>query len=137
MIWALLVVYQLKHFIADYPLQGQYMLRKFLPTPHWILPLAAHAGVHAAMTATIALCVRPHAALWLALFDFAAHFTVDRLKASPNLGGRFKPLTKDTYPTATDDQKKSNTYFWWAIGADQTAHHLTHYALIAMMMAGR
>lgn len=137
MIWFLLVLYQAKHFVADYPLQGKYMLRKFLPTPEWILPLAAHAGVHAAFTFLIALCVRPGAAIWLALLDFALHFTIDRLKASPDLGGRFKPLTKETYPTATDEQKKSNTYFWWALGADQTAHHLTHYLLIAIMLAGK
>lgn len=176
MIWVLLVVYQLKHFIADYPLQGKFMLRKFLPTPHWILPLAAHAGVHAAFTYVIALCVKPQVALWLALLDFVAHFVIDRLKASPNLGGRFQALTKKDFAEQglkvaklqgylslgehiqtseelhqkTPEQRvgelakledewegrlKSNTYFWWALGADQTAHHLTHYLLIYFLIA--
>lgn len=166
MIWVLLVVYQIKHFIADYPLQGPYMLRKFLPTPHWILPLMAHAGVHAAFTALIALAVSPRNVVPLALIDFAAHFMIDRLKASPNLGGRFKTLTKETYSayakqkadaqailataepgsnneeialdivSSCDRAFKSNTYFWWALGADQTAHHLTHYMLIYLMLRG-
>lgn len=56
----------------------------------------------------------------LSLADFIIHFTVDRIKASPNLGGRFNP----TQP-----------YFWWALGADQMAHHLTNYLFIAIIMS--
>lgn len=133
-IWILLVVYQIKHFVADYPLQGKFMLRKFLPTPEWILPLLAHASVHAVFTYLIALAVRPRLALWLALFDASTHFVVDRIKASPDLGGRFKPLTKQTYSAATPEQLKSNVYFWWALGADQMAHHLTHYVIIYFLV---
>lgn len=118
----LLVIFQIKHFVCDYPLQGQYMLGKMKATG-WKLPLAAHAGVHAIATFTVAYLFLDLAywldnlvfATVLALADFIIHFTVDRLKASPNLGGRFKP----TQP-----------YFWWALGADQMAHHLTHYAII-------
>lgn len=111
---ALLVVFQLKHFIADYPLQNEYMLGKF-KAKGWELPLAAHAGVHALFTFGIILCINPVMALPLAVLDFVIHFGVDRLKAAPNYGGKFKP-----------DQKE----FWWALGADQMAHHLTHYAII-------
>jgi hypothetical protein len=164
MIWVLLVIYQIKHFVADYPLQGKYMLRKFLPTPQWILPLLAHAGVHGGLTCLIALFVKPQAALVLGLFDFIAHLTIDRLKASPNLGGRFKALTKAEYAyqakqyadakvilanreagttshtialevvEACERNFKSNTYFWWALGADQTLHHLTHYIIIFLLL---
>jgi hypothetical protein len=158
MIWVLLIVYQIKHFVADYPLQGPYMLRKFLPTPHWILPLMAHAGVHGAFTCFIALFVKPEAALILGVLDFILHLTIDRLKASPNLGGRFKALDSTNYPgvkamsegdflgaQVTGEEKvqkqiwaverlKSNTYFWWALGADQGLHHLTHYLIIYLLL---
>jgi hypothetical protein len=119
-IWALLVIYQFKHFVADYPLQGRYMLGKFKSGREWILPLAAHATVHFAFTFAICLAVRPTFALPLALLDFCVHFVVDRVKASPHLLGRFKP----TQP-----------YFWWALGADQMAHHLTHYLIIWRLYA--
>jgi hypothetical protein len=144
MIWLLLVVYQIKHFLADYPLQGKFMLGKFLPFPKFILPLLAHASVHSVFTFLIAWCFKDwHFALALGLGDGIVHFIVDRIKASPELGGRFKALTKETYtalmaPDVKPDERaaalKSNTYFWWALGADQMAHHLTHYLLIYLIL---
>jgi hypothetical protein len=120
-LFALLVVFQLKHFLADYPFQTPYMLKKGSGGMDWVLPLAAHAAVHATMTFVIALFVRPALAFPLAGIDFCTHFIVDRIKASPSLGGRFTPA-----------QPK----FWWALGADQMAHHLTHYAIIASLLHG-
>lgn len=117
-LFLLLIVFQLKHFICDYPLQGTYMLGKLRAT-NWVLPLAAHAAVHATATLLIAIWFSLHLAIILAITDFILHFTIDRLKASPNYGGRFKP-----------DQP----YFWWALGADQMAHHFTHYAFIFILL---
>ncbi len=118
LIFILLIAFQLKHFISDYPLQNAYMLGKLRAT-NWVLPLAAHAAVHATATFLIAIWFSLHLAIILAITDFILHFTIDRLKASPNYGGRFKP-----------DQP----YFWWALGADQMAHHLTHYAFIFVLL---
>ena len=118
-IFTLLVLFQLKHFICDYPLQTQYMLGKMQATG-WKLPLAAHAAVHSLATYIITMYfVGPFTAILFALADFIIHFTVDRIKASPKLGGRWNP---------------SQPYFWWALGADQMAHHLTHYLFIAIIV---
>lgn len=97
MIFVLLVVYQLKHLICDYFLQGKYMLGKFQPYPKFILPLLAHASVHGMATFLIALCVKPKIAFWVALLDLVAHFVIDRVKASPNMLGRFKALDANNY----------------------------------------
>ena len=124
-IFILLITFQLKHFICDYPFQTPYMLQKANLTG-WIKPLAAHAFIHAAFTFTLVMwflllnnTIVNYIYIWLpiclASADFIIHFTVDRIKASPKIGGRFKP----TQP-----------YFWWALGADQMAHHLTHYTFI-------
>lgn len=118
----LLVVYQLKHFIADYPLQGEYMLGKFKSGWDWVKPLAAHCAVHAAFTLIIALIVLSGnigLALCLALMDFVIHFCMDRVKASPNIWGKYNP-----------QQPK----FWYALGVDQMVHHLTHYIIIFIML---
>lgn len=156
-IFLLLVIYQIKHFAADYPLQGRYMLGKFKPYPDYIKPLLAHAAVHAAFTAVIALffVTSMPALIGISLLDGAVHFIVDRVKASPDLGGRWTALSKremmqvlenmqyykdhpspNTGMTQIQEEAKlkSNQIFWWALGADQMAHHLTHYLLIYLML---
>lgn len=118
--FTLLVLFQLKHFIADYPLQGQYMLGKFKSGTDWILPLAAHSSVQATGTFMISiLFVDFNIALSLAVLDFVLHSTMDRIKASPNMLGKFTP---------------DNKYFWWALGFDQMFHHLTHYIIIFIII---
>ena len=166
-IFTLLVIYQLKHFLADYPLQGRYMLGKFKNYPEYVKPLLAHSAVHAVFTFSIALLYKPELAIYLAILDAAVHFIVDRVKASPKLLGRFTSLSKNEYIELVqikqslenernsgikddrqetnqnllerqieriNDRFKSNVYFWWSLGADQMAHHLTHYLLIWMML---
>jgi hypothetical protein len=147
---ALLVAFQLKHFLADYPFQNEYMLGKF-KSKGWVKPLAAHAGVHAFMTFLITgPLVGAAKAVTFATFDFGIHFVMDRIKASPRLLGRFKALSAKDFRVvamvanqsnaaieAREEARsalRANKYFWWALGADQTVHHLTHYAIIAMVM---
>lgn len=157
-IMVLLVAYQVKHFIADFPLQTPYMLQKF-KSVGWVLPLAAHAGVHALFTLGIALAVLWHVpggiiwALVAAAFDFGVHFTMDRIKASPKMWGRYQALSADEYRSVAhkanyeganpelllnrDHCRKrlaDNTEYWLALGVDQKVHHLTHYAIIAFLI---
>ncbi len=134
LVLAFLVAFQVKHFVADYPLQGRYMLGKFRQDWGFVTPLLAHVGVHAVGTFLITCWFGVVQALCLALFDAVIHFTMDRLKASKSYLGRFKPLTADTAPTATSEQWRSNTFFWWSLGLDQAVHHLTHYAVIAYVL---
>lgn len=118
----LLIAFQLKHFVCDYPLQTAYMLGKFKGGSGWIEPLAAHAAVHAVSSAAIASLFLGWGAAAIGAIDFAVHFIVDRIKASPSMLGRYKPTQKA---------------FWNALGADQAAHHLTHYLLIWLILANR
>ncbi len=135
--FALLLAFQAKHWLADYPLQTRYMLGKFRDWPGFVPPLLAHVGVHAAGTFLIACWFGATQALCLALFDAAAHFAMDRVKASKKLLGRFKPLTAETAPNATLAEWKANDYFWWAMGLDQGFHHLTHYTIIWWLIVHR
>ena len=111
----LLIVYQVKHFIADFPLQREYMLRKSVPGWDFLLPLLTHCGVHALGTLVIVVFVNP-TCWWLALFDFIVHFFTDRIKASPNYLGRYNNL--------------SQSGFWNILGIDQMVHHITHIIII-------
>lgn len=123
-------LYQLKHFICDFVLQNQYMLQKF-NREKWAIPLAAHCTEHAIGTILV-LCgfVIGYSSLTfslgtsllilgLATFDFIVHFTMDRIKAHPDLGASHSP-----YENA----------FWKYVGVDQMVHHLTHYIIIILFI---
>lgn len=156
MIWLLLVIFQIKHFLADYPLQGKMMLGKFKPHPDYIMPLFMHCLVHGAFTWIIAMFFKPEHAVLIAALDGCIHFVVDRIKASPTMLGRFKAVSAGEmkeiienekyykmFPGSTttlngkavDDAKlRSNKFFWWCLGGDQMAHHLTHYVIIYLLI---
>lgn len=115
MLWTLLIAFLVKHFLADFPLQTAYMLGKS-KRAGWAVPLLAHSTVHGALTLAILLTA---GAGWLAVAlaaaEVATHFGIDRLKAHPDLGGRWNP---------------SQPPFWWALGADQLAHGLCYLAIV-------
>ena len=117
-IMLLLVLFQMKHFVADFPLQNTYMLGK-MKHKGWMLPLAAHTSVHALGTFIIVSYWDIKLAVILACLDFILHFIVDRLKASPNIGGILKIY---------------KPYFWWALGLDQMSHHLINYMFIFIII---
>lgn len=108
---ALLIYYQVKHFIADFLLQNVWMLQKSRAGWDFLLPLSIHCGIHMAGTLLATLYVAPHA-WWLAIFDFVIHFTMDRIKAGPRYLGRFNDVRTSAY--------------WISFGFDQMVHHLTH-----------
>jgi hypothetical protein len=127
-LFILLVAFQLKHWLCDYRFQTPYMLGKFKPEG-WLGPLVAHAGAHGFGTLFIILWyggltrhLTGHdttlAVFFLALADFAVHFIVDRVKVVAGRG-----LTP------------AEPRFWRQLGADQAAHHLTHYAIIYVLLA--
>ncbi|MGA2871870.1 MAG: DUF3307 domain-containing protein [Verrucomicrobiota bacterium] len=113
------MVFQIKHFVADFPLQFPYMLRKLSAGWEFVLPLTLHCFVHAVLTLAICLLVAP-GFCWLALLDFAVHFIMDRIKSGPRYLGRFNDVNR--------------TPFWLALGLDQMVHHLTHIYIIWVIL---
>ncbi|MCB0378628.1 MAG: DUF3307 domain-containing protein [Bdellovibrionales bacterium] len=118
-IFMLLLIYQIKHYIADFPLQREYMLRKTVASWAFLLPLATHCSVHAVGTLVICLMFRPEM-WWLAIADFIIHFFVDRLKSGPKYFGRYNDLSRPG--------------FWNVLGFDQMVHHITHIWIIYMIV---
>lgn len=147
MIFVLLVVYQIKHFVADFLLQvgSKFMLGKFKPGWDFVGPLAAHCGIHAIFTLFIVLKVNP-SLWWLSLVDFGIHFIMDRIKAGPKYLGKYKsmsanemiPILKKMEAGVLDEsdrkQLKHNVYYYWSLGLDQMVHCLTHYFIIYMLV---
>lgn len=113
------VAFLIKHFLADFLLQTDWMAAGKDRPKGWLLPLAAHAGVHGAMTAALFLAVAPPLA-WLGLADMLVHGIIDRLKS---ISTRRSALTP------------RQTAFWWLFGLDQSLHHLTHIVLAIVLAA--
>lgn len=120
-IFALLIIFQIKQFLADFYLQRSYMLKKVRPGWNFVGPLASHAAVHGVCTGLICLWARPEY-WWLCFVDFGVHFFIDRLRSSPRFLGRYSDVRESVY--------------WWILGADQMLHHLTHIALIWIILYG-
>ncbi|MBT4760984.1 MAG: DUF3307 domain-containing protein [Bdellovibrionaceae bacterium] len=114
-IFLLMVLFQLKHFLADFPLQGEYMLKKTLSGWGFVAPLSLHSGIHAILTLGIVAFFAPQL-YWLAIFDFVIHFLMDRIKSGERYLGRFND--------------KSKSMYWNIFGLDQMVHHLTHIFIV-------
>ena len=111
----LLIVYQLKHFLADFPLQREYMLKKTSANWDFAIPLGLHCLVHSGLTAIIVIYI-DSSKWWLIILDFVVHFIMDRIKSGPHYLGRFNDMEKSSY--------------WNCFGLDQMVHHLTHFYII-------
>lgn len=124
--FVLMLLFQVKHFLADYIFQNEYHLGKFKETG-WVIPLTCHCLWHVGFTLVIvgfflrnfdAFTIFTCASI-MAAFDFCIHFIMDRVKASPSVLGKYKP-----------DQKE----FWWSLGLDQMVHHVTDSITIAVIL---
>jgi hypothetical protein len=109
----LLIVFQLKHLIADYYLQTPRMYENKGKEYGWFWPLAEHSIVHASFTIVIvgAFTGSPLITFYAFMFDLITHFVTDRWKA--------------TQPEGPDTKK-----FWTNLGWDQLAHHIVGIIIV-------
>lgn len=111
-----LALLMFKHFLADYPLQTKFQMRK-TAKKLWLWPLLQHCIFHGVLTFAVLF---PLISFWqaalLGLCDFAAHFCIDLWKARSKQHHAFKKE------------------FWTKFGADQLFHNWT-YIFIALAAA--
>lgn len=108
----LLVLLNLVHWLADYThLSTDWMLKaKRLGTP--ILPILAHAGVHAVLMGLIIFFMYGYVlAIQLAALQLVSHFLIDLWKGKMN----------KWFPAL---QSPANKFHWVVFGADQFLHQL-------------
>jgi Protein of unknown function (DUF3307) len=116
----LMLAFTIKQFIADFPLQTDWMARGKERAEGNLPPLAVHAGIHGLLSTIIAVFAVP-ALWWLGLVDFIVHFTIDFGKAAISRRTQWKP---------------GDAAFWTLFGFDQMLHHLTGLALgMALVLA--
>lgn len=107
-----------KHFIVDFPLQGEYQYKNKGTYGHFGGVL--HAFLHGIGTLLCFLWYAPNAAPWLAFADMQIHYHIDYLKMNIN--------AKMEWAANTHEE------FWWLLGIDQFLHAMTYVALIAMVV---
>lgn len=117
MMFKLLLAFQLKHLLADYFFQTEYMLQK-TGEKKWFYPLLAHALMHGFQTNLLLVCFSLYSYMWLGLLDAIAHFFIDRLKV-----------------IASRNVSAANPTYWRLLGMDQALHHCTHYFLILLIVS--
>jgi len=114
-----MVLFAIKHVIADFLLQTTWMAMGKDAKTGWALPLLAHCSVHLVMTTLLMLILAPR--FWyVGLIDFTIHLAIDRAKG---------------FIVATYDVTNQHTVFWWLIGTDQALHHLTGFGLAILLVA--
>ena len=111
-----------KHVLADFVLQTQWIWERKESLSGWAAPLAAHCGWHAGITAIIVLVVVPRL-WWLAVIDFVLHAAIDRGKGVAVAHWRIEPMKEKR---------------WWLIfGIDQGLHQLTHVGSAYLLLVAR
>jgi hypothetical protein len=113
-VFILLALFGIKHFIADFLMQYDYMLRE--KGIYGATGGVHHSLVHASWTFLILVCFVDHAnvIIGLAFLDFVLHYHIDWAKQQLNRG-----LTS------------ADRMFWVWMGADQGLHYLTYIGIIA------
>lgn len=113
-VFLLLALFGIKHFLADFLMQYDYMLKE--KGIYGATGGVHHALLHASFTFLILVffCNTADEIIALSAVDFFIHYHVDFIKQQLNKG----------YTTA--DRK-----FWLLLGADQALHYLTYIGIIA------
>jgi hypothetical protein len=113
-VFVLLALFGIKHFVADYLMQFDYMLRE--KGIYGATGGVHHSLVHASWTFLILVffCDSADVIIALSFADFVLHYHIDWFKQQLN-----RSLTS------------SDRMFWVWMGLDQALHYLTYIGIIA------
>lgn len=116
-LFCLLALFGIKHFVADFALQFEYMTRD--KGIYGASGGIEHASLHAVLTLWILVFIVGNAnvAIVLALLDGVIHYHIDWAK---------QKFTRGLTPADRE--------FWFYLGLDQLLHYLTYVAIIAYIV---
>ena len=118
LVFAALLVLQVKHFVADFVLQTpyQYLNKGIYGHPGGLI----HAGIHVVGTMLTFLVIVPSLPVAAAILagEFIAHYHIDWLKEGTVKRQQWQ------FPQAE---------FWWTFGADQALHQVTYLVIVAVL----
>jgi len=119
-LWALLAL-QVKHFLCDFVLQTEYLVRTKGIYGH--VGGFIHSGLHMVLSIPALLIMQAplRAIVIIMIGEFLIHYHTDWTKA--NVDAYF-------------DWGQSNAKYWMVFGADQLIHQLTYLAIVILLTLG-
>jgi hypothetical protein len=116
-ILSLMVLFTIKHFIADFVLQFRYMIEQ--KGIYWAEGGLHHAILHGSLTLLICIFFVKSAdvAIAMGILDSVVHYHVDWVKMNLSRG------------ISTDHHN-----FWIWLGFDQMIHYLTYIFIIGLLL---
>jgi hypothetical protein len=105
----------LKHFIADYLLQTDAMIKK--KGYYGNITGMFHSILHGVLTFWWFFFMRPEVAIISGLFDAICHYHIDFLKVNLTKSEKLTPVDKD---------------FWIFLGFDQYLHYMTYCLILKL-----
>jgi hypothetical protein len=119
LVFAALLVLQVKHFVADFVLQTpyQFLNKGIYGHPGGLI----HSGIHVVGTVFAFLVIAPSWPIAAAILagEFIAHYHIDWLKEGTVKRQQWQ------FPQAE---------FWWTFGADQALHQVTYLVIVAVLV---
>lgn len=114
----LFLLFTIKHFIVDFPLQGEFQWKNKGTYGH--LGGILHASLHTLATFTILIFfVNVWGSLLFSILDGLIHYHIDFLKMKIN--------------QITGWKADKNPEFWGLLGLDQFLHYLTYILIIFLV----
>lgn len=108
----ILLLFEIKHYLADKTFQGAWCWGKTLVNYQWIIPLTKHVMVHIIGSFIILILLDRLDLIWLLYVEFIVHFTMDRIKSAPYMLGRFKGTKWNMHTVILDQSVHQLNYFY-------------------------
>ena len=133
-IFVLLLAFQIKQLLCDYPIQPEFLLKRFQSSS--VNGLLLYSFFHGFFTLAICLILTTASfplAAGLALLDVGIDFVLGLTRSKSDLLARFRPLDLQEFTVASRKAKRQHRLYWIFFGIDQALHHMTHFSIVYIL----
>lgn len=133
-IFLILIAFEVKQFICDYPIHPTFILKRFQTDGNRAFIL--HALAHACLTFLICFFMTTAELpliFMLASLDFLIDFMLAIFRSRTQLIAHWRPLDLEEFMLASRRDKVRHRLFWAAYGLSRTIRHLTALGILYIL----